>query len=440
MKNNWGSYSPFFDTGAKFDGVSVVTDCTLTQVHVLHRHAERYPTSGTGKRMELVADKLKQTTPSTSLSWLDDWSYTLGTDLLVPKGVGAEFESGANFWATHGRLLYNATEQGFLAYDRSLNMYTNGTQRAMPVLRSTSQSRIQTSARAWAAGFFGVYDSPKYPPVDNDELYKLVLITEQDGYNNTLASYDGCPNSNNDTIITGKARQDEWIQVYLADAAERLQKLLPEFSNFTADDAFQFQNLCAFETAAYGRSHFCDLFTETEWRGFEYAADLKFYGDSSFGTTVGKAGGVGWLTELLARLEERLILEPQNGINVSLTNNEQDFPLDQPFYLDMTHDSVMMSVLTALGFDFLKPDLPTNKIPVPRQFIVSRLTPFAARLFVEIVECDGKYVRLKLNNRALPLGSLPDCPDSKDGLCAFNKFISSLKKITDIDYDKVCYM
>lgn len=68
MKNNWGSLSPYFDTGATFPEIDPTVNeglhelpkhCKLQQVHVLHRHAERFPTSGSGASMEATAFKLK---------------------------------------------------------------------------------------------------------------------------------------------------------------------------------------------------------------------------------------------------------------------------------------------------------------------------------------------------------------------------------------------
>lgn len=462
IKNNWGSLSPYFQSGTPFAGAAdtpmpgaTIQDlphqCSLKQVHVLHRHAERYPTPGIGASMEAFAKKLKDMDQSTSkvFEWVDDWEYKLKTDLLVASGVGTEFESGSDFWASHGQMLFNSTEKGFLFYDPSLNVYENGTSKPLPVVRATTQSRIQTSARSWAAGFFGIYgdDPARTSAYDPSKLYNLILQEEADGQNNTLAGYFSCPNAYNDSYVPGTANTNQWIDIYLAEAAVRIQKLLPGFSNLTAYDVYCMQNLCAFETAAYGSSPFCSLFTETEWRGFEYTFDLDFYGSCSHGSAVGAAEGTGWVSELVARLEKKYITEPNYGVNVSFTNNEAMFPLNQSLYVDFTHDSVIVSVLSAIGFEFLKEKLPPTKIPVPRQFIISRLTPFGARMYVEILSCKGdskdteeQFARIKLNNRVLPLNSLKSCPQDKSGLCPYSKFVDSLKHaLKQIDFDTACY-
>ncbi|KAK9477919.1 histidine phosphatase superfamily [Lipomyces japonicus] len=452
MKQSWGSLSPYYDTGSSWKGIDETAgkgsyglpndQCVLKQAHVIHRHAERYPTGGALEKIEKFAKKIYGLTekPADELSWLLSWNLTLGDELLISTGVATEFTSGANFWSSHGRLLFNATKKGEMFYHPRLNVYENGTSRPVPVLRTTDQSRIYTSAKAWAAGFFGVYSGEDDAPKDDEELYKLVVMEEAVLINNTLASYYSCPNSNSKKYTIGSRLYREWVAIYLADAAARLNKLLPS-ANLTPMDVFSAQALCAYETAAYGYSRFCELFTEKEWYGYEYREGLEFWGDASLGSAVGPAEGVGWLYELLGRLEKRLLTEAYASINTTLTSNPETFPLDQPLYMDMTHDTVIISILTALGIPF--GNLPSNTLLQPRLFVASRLTPFGGRLYVELIDCpefSETQVRLKLNNRVLPLTGVGSCPSSKDGFCSLSTFIDALKIATSkVDYDNVCF-
>lgn len=447
MKQNWGSYSPYFDSGVPFDGITRKSQdgdhthtqtCQLKQVHVLHRHGDRYPTSGVSSRMQKVATRLANATEHglpENLVWLKRWKYLLGEELLVSGGRGALFESGAEFWGSHGRLLYGEGENKWLP---KLNVWPNGTARRPPVLRATTQSRIKESMRSWAAGFFGL-------DAEINEWYDSVLIPEATGTNNSLASYYSCPNSDKPGAHSDKKRAKIWINTYLADAATRIQKFIPTYGDVSPEEALEMQNLCVFETAAFGASGFCGWFTEQEWRGYEYLADLKFYGDSASGSAVGPTMGYPWLTELWARLAGEHISGPNNGVNVPLDLDDSSFPLHQPFYADFTHDSVIVNVLSALQFSFTKIELPAHKIRVPRQFIVSRLTPFAARLYVEVLDCgeggnQGEYIRLKLNDRVLPLGELKYCEDSDSGLCTRKAFMKTLEwTLKQTDFVDVCY-
>lgn len=440
IKQNWGSYSPYFDSGVPFDGVSksalegeytLPTGCTYRQVHLLHRHGDRYPAPGTYEHMVDVANKLANMSQPArgDLSWLNDWEYTLGIDDLVSTGVASLFSSGAKFWGTHGRLLYGHPNQ--TSWNPRHNVYPNGTSRPTPYVRAAGQQRVVDSALAWAAGFFGEYGQPPIGGNINKQ-YNLDIIPEEEGQNNTLAGYFSCPNSETKSI--GSKLKKEFIDIYLADATVRLQRALPGIANLTTKDALAIQDLCVFETAAYGQSAFCNLFTELEWRGFEYHIDLKFWGDSAWGNPAGPATGLGWIAELYGRLTSQ---KPKGfGVNETLP-----FIPDQPLHADFTHDSVIASVLSALRFQWTIAELPSTKIKVPRQFIVSRLTPFAAKLVVEILSCkDGERVRMKLNDRVLPLGDLHYCPVSDDGICPLKDFTRSLKHILQSsDYDALCY-
>jgi hypothetical protein len=55
---------------------------------MLSRHGSRYPTTGTnvaefGQRIADAAGKFKA---KEALSFLNEWKYQLGTEILVPKG------------------------------------------------------------------------------------------------------------------------------------------------------------------------------------------------------------------------------------------------------------------------------------------------------------------------------------------------------------------
>lgn len=155
MKTSWGDRSPY----AVSTGLGLVkgfpAECELSQVHLLHRHAQRYPTGWTldGGAMEAFAEKVDEYSRnhpdrkvgSGPLSFLKDWKYVLGLDMLLPA---TEATSGAIFWSQYGRLLYRAG-RGDSIYDPSMNVYPNGTARLKPTFRTTSYPRILESTRWW---------------------------------------------------------------------------------------------------------------------------------------------------------------------------------------------------------------------------------------------------------------------------------------------------
>jgi hypothetical protein len=231
------------------------------------------------------------------------------------------------------------------------------------------------------------------------------------------------------------------------------------------------QSICAYETNYLGSSSFCNLFTEEEWQGFEATLDIEYYYDYAYGNPTGRAQGIGYLQELLARLQHQPIATSNSSVNATIDNNSTSFPLDQKFYADFSHDDILISVMTAMSLDYFKdPPSLTAYPPNPnRHFVLSHLTPFAAKLVTEVVGCGSlnpsavhdtrtytsptqygykpfnathKFIRMRLNNGILPLGTIRGgaCGNRTDGLCAMSDFIQSQANAHQLsNYDYACF-
>lgn len=127
--------------------------------------------------------------------------------------------------------------------------------------------------------------------------------------------------------------------------------------------SFSAQTLCPYETVAFGYSAFCDLFTYEEWLGFEYSIDLSFAGNNYFQSTTGRAVGIGYVEELLARLQQHVFDTEGTQANLTLDNNTRTFPLNQTLYFDFSHDTNMAAILTAFGLRQFAAVLPTSGKP-----------------------------------------------------------------------------
>jgi Histidine phosphatase superfamily (branch 2) len=404
------------------------------------------------------------------LSFLTSYEYIMSESYLTGIGAATEFQAGVTFWNRYGRILYNAS-LGQTAYNAS---FPNGTARPKPVLRTTSQSRIENSAINWALGFFGL----SYTPTPNPTLanfaapFGLVVIPEGGTENNTLASYDSCFNDNNAVIGSlGDLDLFTYIPKYLKDATARLQPYVPKGFTLTTNDTYAMQSICAYENAYIGRSDFCTLFTADEWAGFENTLDMEYYYDYSYGNPTGRAQGIGYLQELLARLEKHLILTSDSSVNSTLDDTTKTFPTNQAFYADLTHDDIIISVLTAMSLDYIRdPPSLTQFPPNPsRHFILANLTPFGARLITEVIGCSAsdpqaqstsatqytptqygydpakatyKFIRMRLNNGILPLSTIStgDCNGRSDGMCSMGSFINSQQNAYNMSsYDYACF-
>ncbi|CAD0018612.1 unnamed protein product [Aureobasidium pullulans] len=483
ISQHWGQISTYADNSANAFGVKDVglpAGCQVERAHTLQRHSQRFPTDyvDDGALAEAFADKLTEfklnssATFSGPLSFLNSYVYQMNESYLTGIGARTEFNLGVDFWNRYGRIVYNASP-GQVGYEAD---YSNGTARPKPVLRTTSQSRIRESQINWALGFFGpTYEKvpePKLTDFTSGDLFDLVIIPEGGTENNTLASYDSCFND----FISGigdLGDQDVFVYIprYLQNATARLQQNVPSGFTLTNNDTYAMQLICAYEHGFIGMSDFCDFFTADEWAGFENTLDMAYYYDYAYGNPTGRAQGIGYVQELLARLTHQYITVSNSSVNSSITNNSADFPLDRPFYADFSHDDIIVSVLTAMSLDYFRdPPSLTQFPPNPdRHFILSKMTPFGGHLTTEVIGCSGpnpaavskervqyypeqygynasnathKFVRMRLNNGILPLDTLRGgaCKGRTDGMCALDKFVASQNASYALsNYDYACF-
>lgn len=410
----------------------------ITHMHMLSRHGARYPTLGSGA--PLLGEKIMNFTAAGvegefegSLAFLNRWIYRLGAEILVPVGKQELFDSGTLHQYMYGHL------------------YPNDGSKI--VARSTTQDRMTKSAEYFLAGFFGL----EWP-----QNATLVLGIEERGrvFNNSLAGWGNCPNSHSEVNRGGVEAVREWAGVYLVNATERLRAAAPGF-NWTVADSYNAQSLCAYETVALGYSAFCDLFTYDEWRGYEYSIALDFAGTTGFQSPTGRAIGVGYVEEILARLNHHVLDHPVAQTNTTLDSNPDTFPIDQNIYFDFSHDTNIMAILTAFGFTQFATFLPATHMPAHRDLVVSHLTPFAARLDIEIIRApspiaasrskdaravyaDGPpttYIHFVLNQRTLPLGvSFPACGRRDDGWCELETFLEvQSRSLEHAQFEFACF-
>lgn len=268
IQRYWGQLSPYHDNAESYFGVEDVglpAGCAIEQVHTLQRHAQRLLLSvfDDGDNDENFAAKVANWTGPAKftgpLSFLNSYTYIGQSEgYLTNVGAATEFSAGVSFWNRYGRLLFDAVP-GQLAYNAS---YPNGTARPKPVLRTTSQSRMENSQINWALGFFGTsFQVTPDPTLANfTSPIDVVIITEGGTENNSLASYDSCIDYNREPIWDmGDLDLETYIPKYLATATQRLAQYIPAGLNWTANDTYAMQSICAAENAYIGESQFLQL-------------------------------------------------------------------------------------------------------------------------------------------------------------------------------------
>lgn len=438
-----GQLSHYFPNPIGFgvEEYSLPEGAEIVQLNMLSRHGSRYPTTGSGATV-LAQQILNATTGvagvtqvnfTGELAFLNTWENRLGAEILTPVGHQELFDSGVLHQYMYGHLYPN-----------------NGTK---VIARSTTEDRMTQSAEYFLSGFFGL----QWP--DNATL--VLAIENTTGiWNNTLAGYDNCNNSNTGQSTGGTNATKEWYNIYLANATQRLANLSggADGFNWTTTDSYNAQSLCAYETVALGYSAFCGLFTYEEWEGYEYSVDISFAGNDAFQSPTGRAVGIGYVQEILARLQHHTINSSVAQINVTLDSNPETFPIDQALNFDFSHDTNIMSILTAFGFTQFNEYLPPTEI-IAHNLTVSHMEPFGARLDMEVINTpqplngsraggasylDGApttYIHFILNQRTLPLGvSFPACGMRDDGWCELKTFMEvQASSLPEANYDYACF-
>lgn len=393
---------------------------------MLSRHGARYPTNDIAIGRKIVSDVNNGSRFSGNLSFLNSWSYKLGQNTLTPVGKSELFDSGVLHQYLYGHLYNN-----------------NGSK---IVVRSTTDYRMTQSAEYFLAGFF----DQAWTRNASLELQ----IEDVVGYNTSLAAYFECTNTG------ATVGMSTWISTFLVDATARLNAQAPTASYFTPATAYNLMSLCAYETVALGYSSFCNLFTFQEWEGYEYAVDINFAEDFGFQSPVGRALGIAYVEEVLARMTNHYLTVATGSANITLDNNAASFPLNQSLFFDFSHDVQIMSILTAFGLKQFQPFFPDNFM-IPHELVVSHLEPFGARLDIETIVTpqplnpkrnvpsnmtylpggQTMYVHFVVNQRSLPLGySLPACGMRDDGWCEMGAFLNATANAAALaQYDYSCF-
>lgn len=341
-----------------------------TYSHILYRHGARYPTTGSlptafSAKLQNAVKSSQGLNATGDLAFLNDWTYKLGAELLTPFGRLQNFELGVESRQLYGHLLNNFTEQGTL-----------------PIFRTESQDRMVKTAQNFAAGFFGV---PEFLDQVNIEI-----VVEASGYNNTGAPYETCKNSNVASRGSiGSTAATNFSATAFASTVSRLQTHMTGI-NLTTTDIVSMLQLCSYETDALGYSQFCKLFTEEEFKNYEYYYDIAFYYNNGFGSPVAAAQGKGYLEEFVARFEHQALSAYNSTTNSTLDSQSATFPLNQSIYADATHEVVLLDAITALNLSapFSSGPPPLNARPEKQHsFVASQVVPFATHLVIQVLEC-----------------------------------------------------
>ncbi|KAI0326207.1 acid phosphatase [Cubamyces sp. BRFM 1775] len=390
LQTKWGQYSPWHALD-KYRPPPAA--CNITQVNILQRHGARYPNLLDGQNYSVAVDHLASAEKfrDKRLKFLKEYEYDLGADDLVPFGASQTFEAGQ------------------IAFKRYASL-VNTTQ--IPFVRAAGAPRVISTATNWTVGFAAA-SHQRYQP------YLNVIISEE--YNNTLNN--DCPNAGD-----GSRETNIWLSVFAPPIAKRLLEGAPG-AHLSNMDVFNLMAMCPFDSVAKETlSPFCSMFTEEDFRAFEYHGDLEKYYKTGYGEKLGPIQGVGYVNELLARLQGKPVEDHTTH------NDTLEFPLDRTVYADFTHENLMVAVYAAMGLFNVTAPLDPRHLPSPhhedpsgQSWVASRMVPFSSRMVTERLTCvsdegeAGTYIRVLVNDEVQPL----EFCGGQDGLCELERFVQS---------------
>lgn len=398
----WGQYSLYFSVPSEIPP-EPPKGCSITFAQILSRHGGRDPTAGKTVWYNYTINKIQQSVDSypDEFAFLEDYKYTLGADQLTAAGQQQMVNSGIRFYRYYEPLA----------------------SRHPPFVRSSGQTRVVESAEKWLEGFAQAKDDGK--PSSN-----MVIISEDEGSNNTLSHNLCTAFEKGPASIVGSAAQNAWVEIFISQIQTRINEKLVG-ANLTQSETIFLMDLCPFETVAHPTakvSQFCSLFSKKEWQQYDYYQSLgKYYGYAD-GNPLGATQGVGFVNELIARMTGKPV-QDDTCTNHTLDSNGETFPLGRKLYADFSHDNDMTSIFSAFGlYNDTTPlsNTTLKNIKDTNGYSASWTVPFAARAYFEKMTCvdeDEEFVRIIVNDRILPLKY---CGGDKHGRCKLSAFVDSM--------------
>lgn len=407
ISHAWGQYSPFYSVPSEIPN-GIPQGCEVTFAQVLSRHGARDPTLGKSLLYAALVEHIHSnvTEYGEEFSFIQNYKYTLGSDELTVFGQQQLVNSGIKFYERYEKLASHIS----------------------PFVRSAGQKRVVDSAVNWTQGFHEARLADKRAKVPDAYPYELTLLPEEEGFNNTL-SVSTCK-AFRESRGAGSDAQSIWLDKFAPPITDRVNENLPG-ANLKDLHTIQLMEICTFETVANpnGRlSPFCSLFDVDEWNGYDYYQSLgKWYGYGN-GSPLGPTQGVGFVNELIARLTGQPVVD-STSTNTTMDSSPESFPLGSVLYADFSHDNDMMGVFGALGLYNATEPLSNVTKASPRRsngYGASWTVPFAARMYVEKMQCEGsdeELVRVLVNDRVIPL---VNCDVDALGRCRLSKYVDSL--------------
>ncbi|KAI9804964.1 MAG: acid phosphatase pho5 [Piccolia ochrophora] len=409
-------------------GIGTPDECVVDQVHMMSRHAERFPTKAVGGRMLDLLDRMRsqKTKLKGDLEFVNSWEYFTSEQLTTTgpfAGTLEAFTTGVKLRTRYDHLV--------------------GTSSASPKTNfwASDCDRVIDTARYFGAGFFGL---------DWESTAKLHVIPEtEDRGGNTLTPGDTCVKYRTD-LKRGHDHGAEMLAkfraTYLPAIADRLEKQNPHI-RFTDAEIYSMQETCGFETLVRGSSRWCDVFSRKEWENFEYARDVIHFYRAGPGNPYGPTMGHLWLNATTNLLRAGPTAGPLFfSLSATSPTPSNITQLTPP----SVHDGDIVPLLAAVALPTpLSPtDLPITHRPTHNPYETSQLVPMGGRIIFERLTCSSRSssrhssppavaVRVNINDGVV---AIPGCDTGPGRSCPLEEFEALVERRgREVgDFRKVC--
>ncbi|KAA8916123.1 hypothetical protein TRICI_001774 [Trichomonascus ciferrii] len=405
--------------------------CQVNQVHLLSRHAERFPDIDEYNRFENLLCKIRENNPHGPLEFIRDYELFMDEGDAGKLTYDGPFSGrdearrfGQEFYEKYGHLV-----DGDSAWNKKYHhdSYNRDNVRVF----SSSLGRVQETAHEFIKGFFHNYDHDE--DCDwSDHHNDRVIVLDEDCSNgaNSLTPHKSCD--------PYKERVKKAIfedrEFWYGDAGHEILDRVNQFVDgcLDLDDVHNLFSLCSYELNAKGRSEFCDIFSKHEWCVYEYDQDVVNYYARGPGNEYSRAVGSTFARALLKLLHEdssyyhngydghhyndydhdghhsydydhddyydgKYVATNTNmtadyNSTVTLSSFGRDHWSNKNLFFSFTHHDDVTALFTALGFWNPRQPLPKDYRPDHGSpWVAADISPMKQHLTIERLECHDNH-------------------------------------------------
>ncbi|KAA8904711.1 hypothetical protein TRICI_005408 [Trichomonascus ciferrii] len=391
-----GGLGPYISMDSLGVDPNVPEGCTVNQAIFLCRHGERYPQSW---EYYDLADTLKKVQGAGGLRgplefltnytmFMTEEQKDLETSTGPYNGHYEAKELGKKLRAQYGHLLPKNED------DKKFNIFT------------ADQERVQDTANHFTEGFFGT---------NWTNLANMITLPEYGDPMNTLTPENQC----SEHFFNMSGNYADQAIAFRQNTFHPILKRIQQYSKaeLNVSDVYNLMDFCPYEINAIGGSKFCSIFTEDEWKSFDYFNGLNMY----YGWGAGQKGGVIAAGSLYTNSTMSVLKEGPQAMGGLILN--------------FAHDSDIIQALGALNLF-----VPENGMPFDRRddgtvFQISQIIPMLAHLTLERITCaHDTFVRVNLNDQYIPL---PGCQSGPGKSCPLGDYEEYVLKYHE-DYEDKC--